>query len=435
MRAFYHLLANSFVGGITTMLVWFSLSLWVYTQTESVLANSIMSGIYLIATALTSIWFGSLVDHHKKRTMMIISSSVTLVAFILAFLVYLLVPGQEFTNPASISLWILITLVFTGVVAGNIRGIAIPTVVTILVPEDQRDKANGLVGTANGVVFLLASIISGILLAISGMYWIFVLVIALLVGTVGHLVWMNIPEKGVQHLKPSPENIEQHQGNDLFKTIQVIRSIPGLLGLILFTTFNNFLGGVFMPLMDPYGLSLVSLPVWGAIWGVLSLGFIFGGLAIAKFGLGKNPLRTLFMINFALWTICLFFTIQPWILLLCVGIFLYMALVPFVEAAEHTIIQKIVPRERQGRVFGFAQSIETSASPLTALAIGPITQFVFIPFMTDGGGAKLIGSWFGVGPGRGIALVFTVVGIIGLIVTYFAKQTKAYHLLSARYQQ
>lgn len=69
-----------------------------------------------------------------------------------------------------------------------------------------------------------------------------------------------------------------------------------------------------------------------------------------------------------------------------------MALFPFIEASEQTIIQKVVPTERQGRVFGFAQSVEQAASPLTAFLIGPIAQLIFIPFMTTGQGAELIGG-------------------------------------------
>ena len=61
-------------------------------------------------------------------------------------------------------------------------------------------------------------------------------------------------------------------------------------------------------------------------------------------------------------------------------------------------------------MFGFAQSVELAASPLTAFLIGPLTQFVVIPFMTDGVGAQTIGGWFGTGPARGMALVFTVAG-------------------------
>ena len=53
--------------------------------------------------------------------------------------------------------------------------------------------------------------------------------------------------------------------------------------------------------------------------------------------------------------------------------------------------------------------------------------------MTDGLGAQTIGSWFGTGHARGIALVFTVAGILGLIVTIIAFNSKYYRQLSATY--
>jgi DHA3 family multidrug efflux protein-like MFS transporter len=158
-----------------------------------------------------------------------------------------------------------------------------------------------------------------------------------------------------------------------------------------------------------------------------------GGLFIAKFGLGKDPLFAMFAANICIWIISSLFTIQPSIVLLCVGMFIYISVVPFIEAAEQTIVQKMVPHERQGRVFGFAHSVEQSASPLTTFLIGPIAELFFIPFMTTGAGVGLIGSWFGTGAARGIALVFTLTGIIGLIVTLIAMNTKYYRLLSNHY--
>lgn len=190
-----------------------------------------------------------------------------------------------------------------------------------------------------------------------------------------------------------------------------------------------------MSLMDAYGLSLVSVQVWGVLWGFLSLGFIVGGLVVARKGLGKKPLRTLFLANIVMWAICIFFTIQASIVLLTIGLFVYLCLIPVVEASEQTIIQAVIPPERQGRVFGFAQSIEQAASPLTAFMIGPIAQFVFIPFMTTGAGVDLLGTWFGTGADRGIALLFTVTGLIGLIVTLMAMRSRSYRKLSENYQK
>lgn len=356
------------------------------------------------------------------------SSFASLVFFIIGFIIFIASPQGAFSSVTSPYLWIFVMILLCGTTAGNIYNIALPTLVTVLVPENKHDKANGLMGSVMGVAFALTSVASGVVLGYWGMYWILVTAIIATILAIIYLVLIPVPEKKIIHAEGvAPAKI------DIRGTLASVKLIPGFLGLILFNTFNNFLGGVFMALMDAYGLSLVSVQVWGFLWGFLSLGFILGGLIIAKKGLGKNPIKTLFLTNIVMWTVCIFFTIQHSIILLTAGMLIYLILIPFVEASEQTIIQKVVPHERQGRVFGFAQSVEQAASPLTAFMIGPIAQFIFIPFMTTGRGVDLIGGWFGVGPARGLALVFTLTGIIGLIVTLFAIRSNSYKLLSKRY--
>jgi DHA3 family multidrug efflux protein-like MFS transporter len=229
---------------------------------------------------------------------------------------------------------VFIVLALAGAIAGNLRGIALSTLVTFLIPEEQRDRANGMVGTANGVAFLVASIMSGLVIGFLGMFWMLVSAIVLSVLVILHLATISIPEKEIIHVEGQTNSI------DIRGSIQAIQLVPGLFGLIFFHTFNNFLGGVFMSLMDAYGLLLVSVQTWGILWGFLSLGFIVGGLVVAKQGLGKNPLRTLFLTNIILWTICIFFTVQASIVLLTVGMFIYLCLIPVVEASEQTILQR-----------------------------------------------------------------------------------------------
>lgn len=433
MKKFYLLLINNLIANVTVNFVWFAVTFWTYLETKSVFATAIISGIYLTITALSSIWFGSIVDHHRKKFAMMISSSASLASFLLGFGIYNLFPQTVYQNVSGYQIWLLIVSLMVGVIAGNIRNIALPTTVTILVPEKDRDKANGLSGSMFGISFSLTSILSGVVLGYFGMNAVLILSVALTLLAILHLQLISIPEKHIVHADLPPGSEFPKKGIDIAGTIAVISSIPGLFGLLFFNVINNLLGGVYMSLMDAYGLTLVSVQTWGFMWGVLSLGFIIGGLIIAKTGLGKNPLKTMFLSNIVMWVISIFFTVQPWIWLLGLGMFCWILLVPFVEASEQTIIQKVVPPERQGRVFGFAQSMEQSASPLTAFLIGPITQFIFIPFMTTGAGVDLIGGWFGTGPGRGMALVFTLTGIIGLIITLLAMQTNAYRLLSKKY--
>lgn len=427
---FYQLLGNTLIASLTNFTVWFGITFFVYLQTRSVFATAILSGIYLVATALSGIWFGSLVDHNKKKKVMLGSSLISFVVYVASLILYLNAGEGAFTAITSASLWMFVPLVMAGVIVGNIRTIALSTTITILIPEDRRDKANGLVGSTWGISFLLTSVISGILVGQAGMLYVLWMAVVLTALAIAHLWFINIPEKGVAHVEgqePTPKKI------DLKGTYLIVKSIPGLLALILFTSLNNFLGGVFMSLMDAYGLSLMSVEAWGFLWGFLSLGFIVGGIIISKKGLGKNPLRTLFIANIVLWAISSVFTIQASIILLAIGMFIYLCIMPLIEASEQTILQKVVPHERQGRVFGFAQSVEMSASPLTAFIIGPIVQFISIPFMTTGLGAQAIGGWFGTGDSRGIALAFVITGIIGFVFTILAMRSKYYKQLSDVY--
>ena len=437
-RVFLHLLVNVLLVSVINFTVWFAITFWVYLETRSVLATGMVAGIFLVATALSGIWFGSLVDHHRKKSVMQASTLMSLALYLGAFVLYQATPKEVFTDPASVRLWVFIVVAMVGVIAGNIRSIALMTMVTVLFEADRRDKANGLVGTASGVSFLVTSVISGLLVAAGDMFYVLLLAMTVMVAAAVHLALVKVDERrrvDGEVVEPPPVSEPNAGKVDLRGTLRLVRGVPGLLALILFSCFNNFLGGAFMALMDAYGLSLMSVSAWGLLWGALSAGFIIGGLAVARTGLGSNPLRLLLLVNVVLWSVTILFPMRSSIVFLAIGMAVYMLLIPYAEASEQTILQRVVPYERQGRVFGFAQSVELAASPLTAFLIGPLTQLVFIPFMTDGAGADAIGGWFGTGADRGMALVFVLTGVIGLVVTVLALRSRFYRQLSERYAQ
>ena len=431
-RTFYAVLANSLVAFLTNTFVWFAVTFWVYLETRSVIATSVMAGVYTTTVAVSGFFLGSLVDRYPKQRVMMFSSISSLVLYALALTIFVSTPPTAFADASSVALWVFVVLALVGAVAGNVRAIALSTLVTVLVPEAGRDKANGQVGTANGVAFLASSILSGLAIGFLGVTWMLASAIGVTLLVIVHLWSVTIPDAPAQQAGRAAAHAA---GIDVRGTIRAIRSVPGLFALILFQTFNNFLGGIFMALMDAYGLLLVSVQVWGTLWGLLSLGFIVGGLVVAKKGLGRSPLRTLFLANVVMWTVTTVFTIQASIVLLTAGLFIWLCLIPAAEAAEQTILQKVVPPARQGRVFGFAQSVEQAATPITAFLIGPIAEWAFIPFMTTGAGTELLGPWFGTGTDRGLALLFSVAGLVGLLVTLLAMRSNAYRRLAAHYQQ
>jgi DHA3 family multidrug efflux protein-like MFS transporter len=427
--AFYHLLANTLVIGVTHFTVWFAVTFWVYLETRSVFATGVIAGVYLALTAACGVWFGSLVDHHRKKTMMIVSTVSSLALYALAAVLYWVSDQATFRDATSPRLWAFVVLLMTGVLLGNIRTIAMPVLVTLLVAGDRRDRANGLVGTTSGIAFLITSAISGVLVGLGGMAYVLILALIATVASIAHLVVVRVAEPDALSDGGTKRTV------DLRGTLAVVRSIPGLPALIIFASLNNLLMGVFIALIDAYGLNLVTVEVWGLLWAGLSTAFIIGGLAISRWGLGSAPVRALLVANLVMWAATAVYTVSSSIVLLTVGLFVAMSLMPYAEAAEQTVLQKVVPTQRQGRVFGFAQSVELAASPIMTLVVSPFAQFVAIPFMTTGAGVDLIGDWYGTGTARGIALLITVSGIIGFVLTAFALRSRPYRLLSARYAE
>lgn len=427
MRTFHLLVANTLVANVTNNFLWFALTFWVYLETRSVLGTAIIGGGYMLLLAVSGMFFGTFVDRHRRITSMLLSSTLTLAAFALAGLVYLVAPAGALRDLVHPAFWAFVGLILAGAIAGNLRMVALATSVTLLVPEDRHDRANGLVGTANGVAFAVTSVFSGLAIGQLGMGWSVLIAVGLTAVATAHLLTIRMDE-----LAPTP-TADAPRVIDLGGAVRAVGLVPGLFALLLFSTFNNFLGGAFMALMDPYGLNLMSVESWGLVLAITSLGFIVGGVLVARRGLGANPVRTLLLVNVVLWSVTIAFPIRSAILPLAIGFFIYLTLIPVAEASEQTIIQKVVPFRQQGRVFGFAQTLETAASPVTAFLIGPIAQFWVIPSMTDGPLADAIGPAFGTGPVRAMALIFIVAGVIGLLATLLALRSRYYRELSARY--
>jgi DHA3 family multidrug efflux protein-like MFS transporter len=365
-----------------------------------------------------------------------VTTSVSLACFAVATLVFVAVPAGSLLSLTHPAFWVLVGATLLGSVAGNMRGIALSTCVTLLVPESRRDKANGLVGTVTGISFAITSVFSGLVIGGPGMGWAYYGSVVIVAAMLVHLRSISIDEAA-----PVPDPADQADPADpagraptghvdLRGALDAIRAVPGLRMLIGLAAFNNLLAGVFMALTDAYGLSLVSVEAWGLLFGFISLAFIAGGIAVAKFGLGSNVLRLVLVGNLVNWVVCSVFAVQPSIVLLTVGMVVWLGLIPVIEAAEQTVLQRSIPFERQGRVFGFAQLVENAAAPLTAFLMAPLAERVFMPFMTDGRGADLIGSWFGTGPERGIGLMFTIAGLIGVVVTIAALRSRSYRRLA-----
>ena len=425
--AFRQLLVNTLGTGITSSFVWFALTFWVFLETRSVVATGVIGGAFSVASAVLGPFFGTYVDRHRKHQALVLTSLISTACFAGATTVFVTVDADDLLRLTSPWFWALIAATLLGSVSGQMRGIAVSTCVTLLVPDDQRDRANGMVGTVTGVSFAITSVFSGLVIGQLGMGWALYGSLALTAAALVHIGTVRFDE-------PDPEPIDptaaQLPAIDLKGAVEAVRAVPGLGLLIGLAACNNLLGGVFMALMDAYGLSLVSVEVWGLLWGFISLAMIAGGLFVARRGLGRKPVRVVVVGNLVNWGVCTLFPIRSSVVLLTIGMLVWLSLMPAIEAAEQTVLQRAIPYEKQGRVFGFAQLVENAASPLTAFLMAPLAETVFMPLMTDGRGAEVIGDWYGTGPDRGLALMFTLAGLIGVAVTTAALLSRPYRRLS-----
>ena len=62
LRSFHGVLLNTAIANLTTSFLWFAFSFWVYLETRSVLAYSLLGGSYMLLLAILGVPFGTLVD-------------------------------------------------------------------------------------------------------------------------------------------------------------------------------------------------------------------------------------------------------------------------------------------------------------------------------------------------------------------------------------
>ena len=426
-RTFAAILANTAVASLTTSYLFFALTFWVYLETRSVIATGVVGGGYMLAIARCSMSFGTFVDRYRKLAVMRASAALTTVAFVCAGLIYL-VAGDQMRSLTSPWLWLFAVVVLAGSVVEVTRSVAMSTTLTILIDPDRRANANGYVGAVQGLAFIATSVFSGLSVGYLGMGLTIVCAVVLTAAGWLHLVTIRMPEEATVAESDATGTF------DVRGAWVAVAAVPGLSALILFSMFNNFTDGVYLALLDPYGLELFSVVAVGVVISVGATGFIVGGALIGRFGLGGNPIRTMLLGVVILGVICTTFAVREAAWLAIVGIWLFMLVSPAVEAAEQTVIQRVVPLPQQGRVFGLAGALEAAAAPLTAFVVAPLAEEFVIPYGRSADGSEFLAPWLGHGEARGVALIFVITGVVTIAVALLAFCTPVYRRMSAEYR-
>ena len=94
------------------------------------------------------------------------------------------------------------------------------------------------------------------------------------------------------------------------------------------------------------------------------------------------------------------------------------------------LMREKVPMEMQGRVFSAKSTLQNFTIPPALLLGGLLADTVFEPLMmTDSPAQQALSGLFGTGKGAGIGLMFFIIGIAGMLISFTRLRKPVYREL------
>lgn len=410
MQTFLLIWFGQLISMLGTGLTGFGLGVWVYDQTGSVTHLTLMAFFGMLPIMLISPIAGVLVDRWNRKWTLILGDLGGM--FFTLMLVLLLWTGN--THMWALYLVVIITSIFTA-----FQFPAFNAAISQIVPKEQFGRANGMMQLAQAIGQLISPVLAGVLVGPIGLEGIILIDFVTCFFAVVTLLLITIP-----HPEPSAEG-QAARGSVLGEAVfgwKYITARPGLLALLIFFAASNFLLGAIIVLSTPLVLSFAEAPTLGIVRSVAGLGLVLGSVLMSVW---RGPKRLVYgaLGGTLLSGVSMFVAgLLPSALLITIAAFFFTVSLPLVGASSQPIWQRKVPLDLQGRVFGVRFMIATAAMPLAYLISGPLVDFVFEPLMAaDGALAGSIGQWIGTGEGRGIGLLFMILGLlvtISVVVGY-----------------
>lgn len=405
MRVFSIVWAGQCVSVIGSGLTQFALGLWVYQQTGSVTRFALIALASVLPRLLFSPLAGVLADRWDRRRVMIFSD-------LIAGIGTLAIAYLFFTN--QLAIWHIYLLTAISAVCNTFQWPAYSSAVTLLVPQAQLGRANGMIQFGQAAAEILTPTLAGVLLVTIKMWGILCVDVVTFLFAVGTLMFVRFPKPtGAQSVQPARSSFFK----DAAAGWHYITERPGLVGLLLFFAVVNFLWGMVGALIVPMILNFASPDVLGFIISCAGVGLLAGSVIMSLWG---GPKRRIFgVLNFELLSGFCFLLIglRPSATLVALGVFGAHFTIAIISGSNQAIWQTKVPPEIQGRVFAMQQMVSNSMKPLAFLLAGPLADRVFEPLLAPNGAlVNSLGQIIGVGPGRGIALLFLTMGLSKILV-------------------
>ncbi|HWF05960.1 MAG TPA: MFS transporter [Candidatus Angelobacter sp.] len=394
-------------SGLTT----FALGVWIYMQTGSVSRFAIVFLAGSVPAMLIYPFASALVDRWNRRSVMIAcNSALALNSLVLIGLFW----------SGRLAIWHMYTAVAFASLVNAFNWPAYSTIVPLLVEKKDFGRANGMMQVAEGVAQLIAPVVAGILIVTIHIRGVLLIDCATFLFAIVTLLIVRVP--AVSHAEgDAPKSLLREAAYGW----SYIASRAGLLGLMMLFAFINFQTGVIEVLAQPLILSFASPAVMGRALSIAGSGVLVGSVIMSIWG---SPRRLMLgILGFYLLESLAFMLVgwRPSLVPATGFAFFAFFCLPIVNGSYSTLLNMKVALGAQARVFGASRMMTSLTQPMGYLLAGPLADKVFGPWMAVGGPLSgNVGKILGVGPGRGIGLLFVVMGALGIAVTvagYFYK--------------
>jgi MFS family permease len=317
-----------------------------------------------------------------------------------------------------LELWHIYALTLVSAAFGTVQWPAFMAVTTLLIPKENLGRANGMVQFGQAASEILAPALAGVLMGLIGLEGVILVDVATFVFAVGTLLLVRFPQPTAS-ATAVPE--ERSLWQDLTFGWRYIFARPGLRGLLLFFAAVNFLWGMVGALIVPLILSWTSRDLLGVVISIAGVGMLVGSLIMGVWGGPRRRINGVLVFELLSGVCFMLIGVQPSFWPVAAGAFGAHVTIAIVFGSNQAIWQSKVAPDIQGRVFATQQMVARAASPLAYLLAGPLADRVFEPFMARGGAlATGFGQVLGSGAGRGIGLLFMLMGIAKIAMSLAA---------------
>lgn len=390
----------------------YALVLWLYGESGSALYTAMLTITSYAPYVLLSIFAGALCDRFDKKKTMLICDSIAALCTVTVILLFAC---------NALQVWHLYIVNAIGGLMNTVQQPASEIASTVLVPEKHYQKIGGLRYFSSSLSSILTPVIATAVYSFSGLEA--VLTVDLLTFAVAFITLMFF----IRIPKQSAESAELSLIKSAKSGLDFLKSHKQVLMLIMYLSAINLVASMYEAVLPAMVLSRKGggTEALGAVSTCVGAATLIGSIIATLIPKPKSRRRVICLsLLFSMSTENFFLAFGQTPLLWCTGAVLGWILIPMMSANLDVIMRTKVPCDMQGRVYSARNTLQFFTIPLGNFLGGLAVDTFAEPLMAAMPHNSLMCNIFGSGKGSGAALIFFIIGIMGVAVCLIFNSNK-----------